>query len=97
MHFVREAILSNLLAIENKLIESLYVELNLRNTNWLIYCSYNPHRNTTITHISKLRESLDLFSANYEKVIILGNFNIEANNDHIKSFCENHGLTNLAN
>ena len=72
MHFVREDILSNLLAIENKPIESLYVELTLRNTNWLIHCSYNPH-----THISKLRESLDLFSANYEKVVILGKFTIK--------------------
>ena len=68
MLLVRENIASNLLAIECKAIEGLYVELNLRNVKWLINCSYNPHKNTISTHIDKLSESLDLFSADYEKV-----------------------------
>ena len=41
-------------------------------------CSYNPHENVISTHINKLSESLDLFSADYEKGIILGDFNVEA-------------------
>ena len=77
MLFVRKDIASNLLAIENKPIEGLYVESNLRIDKWLINCSYNPHKNTISTHIDQLSKSLDLFSANYEKVILLVDFNFE--------------------
>ena len=41
MLFVREDIPSNLIEAEAKPIEGFYVELNLRNDNWLLNCSYN--------------------------------------------------------
>ena len=41
--FLREDIPSNLLTIEEKTIESFYVDLNLRYNKWLVNCSYNPH------------------------------------------------------
>ena len=42
--YVREDIPSNLIAFEEKPIESLFIEINLRNTKMLINCSYNPHK-----------------------------------------------------
>ena len=48
-----------------------------------------------LLHIVKLSESLDSFSADYEKVIILTDFNVEVNDNHMKSFCENYGFKNL--
>ena len=87
--FLREDIPSSLLATENKPIEGLYVEFSLWNDKWLTNCFYNPHTNITSTHIDKLSESLDLFSADYEKMILLGGFNVEGNNNYMKSFCEN--------
>ena len=39
--------------------------------------SYNPHKNTLSTNIDQLSKSLDLFSANYEKIILLVDFNVE--------------------
>ena len=54
MLFVREDILSNLLTSEEKPIESFYVELNLRNSNWLVNCSYNPHRNNISANLDRL-------------------------------------------
>ena len=87
MLFVRDDILSNLLTIEEKPIESFYVELNLRNSKWLVNCSYNPHK--------KISESLDLLSSDYEKMIFLGDFNVTDDEHHMKSFCENYGLKNL--
>ena len=41
---VREDIPSNLIAFEDKPIEGLFIELNLKNTKILINCSYNPHK-----------------------------------------------------
>ena len=95
MLFVRKAIPSNLLVIEKKPIESFFIEINLRNSKWLINCSYNPHKNNIATHLDRLSKSLDTFSSDYEKFIILGDFNVEINESHLKSFCENYDLTNL--
>ena len=93
--FVRKDIPSNLLVIEKKPIESVFIEINLRNSKWLINCSYNPHKNNIATHLDRLSESLDTFSSDYQKFIILGDFNVEINENHMKSFCENYDLTNL--
>ena len=95
MLFVREDIPSNLLAVEEKPIESFYVELNLRNNKWLVNCSYNPHRSSISTHLDKLSESLDLFSSDYEKTVLFGDFNVTDDENHMKSFCENYCLTNI--
>ena len=48
MLYVRADIHSNLLAFEDKPIESLFIELNLQNTKILINCSYNPHKSESI-------------------------------------------------
>ena len=53
MLFLREDIPSNLLTIEEKPVESFYVELNLRNSKWLVNCSYNPHKNSIGNHLDR--------------------------------------------
>ena len=95
MLFVREDIPSYLLTIEEKPIESFYVELNLRNSKWLVNCSYNPHKNSIGNHLDRISESLDLLSSDYEKMIFLGDLNVTDDEHHMKFFCENYGLKNL--
>ena len=95
MLFVREDIPTNLLTIEEKPIESFYVELNLRNSKWLVNCSYNPHKNSIGNHLDRISESLDLLSSDYEKMIFLGDFNVTDDEHYMKSFCKNYGLKNL--
>ena len=95
MLFVREDIPSNLLTTEDKPTEGFYVELNLRNSKWLINCSYNPHKNNIGTHLDKIGLSLDVFSSKYERFLLLGDFNVGVEETHMKSFCENYALTNL--
>ena len=95
MLFVRGYIPSNLLTIEEKPIESFYVELNLRNSKWLVNCSYNPHKNSIGNHLDRISESLDLLSSDYEKMIFLGDFNVTDDEHYMKSFCKNYGLKNL--
>ena len=93
MLFVREDIPSYLLTIEEKPIESFYVELNLCNSKWLVNCSYNPHKNTIGNHLDRISQSLDLLSSDFEKIIFLGDFNVTWN--YMKFFCENYGLKDL--
>ena len=56
--YVREDIPSNLIAIENKAIESFFVKVNLRNDKWLINCSYNHHKNLIDNHLDVLSKYL---------------------------------------
>ena len=38
---------------------------------------------------------LDLHSATYEKVLILGDFNVGIEEQHMKAFCDNYNLTSI--
>ena len=46
-------------------------------------------------HLRALSEYLDLHSSNYEKFIILGDFNVEMEAQQIESFSRNYSLRNL--
>ena len=74
MLYIREDIPSNLLATDKEHIESLYVELNLRNEKYLINCSYNPHKTMIKNHLATLSNFLELCSSKYKKMLILGAF-----------------------
>ena len=95
MLYVRADIPSNLLAFEDKPIESLFIELNLQNTKILINCSYNPHKSEIKKYLSALGNSLDLHSSKYEKILILGDFHVEIEETNMKSFCKNYNLKSL--
>ena len=81
---VREYISSNLVEAETKPIEGFYIELNLRNDKWLLNCSYNPHKNNIGNHLKALSDFLDSHSSTYKKILILGDFNVEANDPNMK-------------
>ena len=86
---------SNLLAFEDKPIESLFTELNLQNNKILINCSYNPHKSEIKKHLTALRNSLDLHSSKYEKILIFGDFIVEIEVANMKLFCKNYNLKTL--
>ena len=60
----------------------------------LFNCSYNPHK-FEINYLTALRNSLDLHSSKYEKILILGDFNAEIEEANMKSFCEDYNLKSL--
>ena len=96
MLYVKEDIPSNLLATDEKNhIESFYVEVNLRNEKWLINCSYNPNKTMICNHLDALNTYLDLHSATFEQILILGDFNVGIDEQHMKAFCDNYNLTSL--
>ena len=95
MLFVTEDIPSNLVEAEAKSIEGFYIELNLRNDKWLLNCSYNPHKNNIGNHLQALSDFLDSHCSTYEKVLILGDFNVEVDDQNMKTFCDSYSLTSL--
>ena len=92
---IREDIPTNLLEVETKAIEDFHVEINLHNDKWLINSSYNAHKNMIGNHLHSLSEKLDIYSASYDSFIILGDFNIETEEQQIKVFCDNYSLKGL--
>ena len=93
--FVRRDITAKFLSFEDKPIEALFTELNFRKKKWLPSCSYNPNKNNTSNHLKQLRNSLDLYSAKYENIILIGDFNVSPEDSHIERFCESYWLKNL--
>ena len=95
MLFVREDIPCKLLFVEDHPMEGFYVEINLRKTKWLLCCSYNPNRCKIDFHLENLNRSLALYSSHYENFIIIGDFNVEANDSAISVFSDTYDLKSL--
>ena len=92
---MKEDIPANILSTENVPLESLYIELNLRNTKWLLNCSYYPHTNIIEQDLAALGDYLDLHSSNYEKILILEDFNVSFKENDLNRFCENYSPKTL--
>ena len=95
MVFVHENITAKFLSFEDKPIEVLFIKLNFRKKKRFVSCSYNPNKNNISSHLQRLRNSLDLYSAKYENIILIGDFNVSPEESHMETFCESYGLKNL--
>ena len=84
--YIREDIPSYLIATEKEPVKSFYVELNLHNENYLISCSYDPQKTLITNYLATLEKFFDLHSSKYEKVLILGDFNVGVKEQLISPF-----------
>ena len=83
------------MSIENHPMEGFYVEINLRKTKWLLCCSYNTNRCKIDFHLQNLNQSLPLYSSHYINFIILGNFNVGANDSVVSVSSDTYDLKSL--
>ena len=90
MVFVREHIPSKIISKETLNIEGMFIELNFCKKKWLLSCSYNPNFNTNTDHLEILRRNLDLYSVQYENLILIGDLNTDINYSCMKTFCESY-------
>ena len=90
-----EDIPSNLVEAEAKPIKGFYIELNLRNNKWLLNSFYNLHKNDIGNHLQALSYLLDSHSTTYKKLLILGDFDVETDDQNTKTFCDSYGLRSL--
>ena len=75
-------------------VEGMLIEMTVRNTKWLIVSGYNPRKvniNYFLSHVSK---GIDMVLADYEHFLILGDFNAQVDEIHIKKFCDLYDLEN---
>ena len=92
--YVREDVPSTLLKTDSE-IEAFYVELNVRKKKWLLYCSYNPSKNSITNHLAEIGKNNDLFSSKYENFILLGDFNSEPSEQPMSDFCHAYNCQNI--
>ena len=81
--------------MQSSSIEEFFIELNLRCKKWLLSCSYNPHRSLISEHLSIIGKDLDLLSANYDQILLMGDFNAEPHDHFLMDFCDVYNLKNL--
>ena len=67
----------------------------MRKTKWLVCWPYNPHKDNISNHLQLIRKKIDLYSSNYESIILVGDFNSEINDKCMNDFCESYNLSSL--
>ena len=95
--YIREDIPSKILKFEpvKSNFEGFFVEINLRKKKWLLSFSYNPTRKNIVNHLQNISTGLDQFSATYNNLILLGDFNVEPEKVNMLYFLNIYNLKNL--
>ena len=93
--FIREDIPCKRLFLPNINIEAIFFEINLRKTKWLCCGGYNNHNKNISSYIKALGDHIDTFIKDYDNLLILGDFNAEANDPYMETFCETYKLKHL--
>ena len=96
-YFIKEDIPCSILNIKQLTIEVLFIEINLRKKKWLLFCSYNPHKNLIVAHLREIQVALDVLPSKYESIIIIGDFSSEPKESAMIDFCQPYNMENLIN
>ena len=76
-------------------IEIICVEINLRKQKWIIIGIYRPPKMNEKYFYEHLSRVVDLYSKKYDRIVIMGDFNSEPNEDLIETFSNSYNLYNL--
>ena len=81
--------ISSCLLTEHKLqnnTECLFIEINIRKKKWLFCCSYNPNKNNISKHLHCLTKCLNKYISQYDKIMLLGDLNVESSDTVLNDF-----------
>ena len=76
-------------------VEGMFIEMTVRKTKWLVMSGYNPRKEYTSYFLSHVSKGLDKVLADYENFLLLGDFNSQISETHMKNFCDLYDLENL--
>ena len=76
-------------------IETLFIEIKLRNKKYILVEGYNPHSDSSSYFLSHIGKALDKLLGNYDNILLLGDFNSTQEEQCMKDFCETYNLENL--
>ena len=67
-------------------------EFSISNKKWLLLRNYEPPSQNELFFINEIRLSLNLFSSSYENLLLLGDFNLSAENPNFKTLLSSFDL-----
>ena len=73
----------------------MLIEINLYKRKWLIAACYNPHKNKAAQYFSKLSSYLNPYIISYDNLFLMGDFNVQPEEDIMKDFCSSYNLKHL--
>ena len=76
-------------------IEAFFIEINLKGNKWLICCSYNPNRTFVSNHLDHIAKGINTYSKKYEKILLMGDFNVAFTEANMAAFCNEYKLKAL--
>ena len=86
MSYIREDIPSKLLN-SGLSTEGFFLEIRIRKKMWLLFSSYNPKKSLIANHLNCIGRNLDSRLGQYENFILMGDFDVEPNDETKKNFC----------
>ena len=76
-------------------IEIICVEINLEKQKWVIIGIYRPPSMQESYFINNLSRVIDFYSKKYDRIVIMGDFNLEPSDENIENLCHGYNLYNL--
>ena len=76
-------------------IECSLIELTVKKQKWILISIYRPPSQPEQYFFYEIGTALDHFCTKYENIILIGDFNCQAEEDVISGFMDNYNLQNL--
>ena len=76
-------------------VEAFFVEIRIRNSIWLLCCSYNPSKLQTASYIQETSNGIDAYCKKYQNILIMGDFNVDVKEETLHLFCNQYKLKSL--
>ena len=73
-------------------IEAFFTEINLKGNKWLVCCSCNPNRTFVSNHLDHIAKGINTYSKKYEKILLMGDFNVAFTEANMVAFCNEYKL-----
>ena len=71
------------------------MEIRIKNSIWLLCCSYNPNKLQVASHIQEISNGIDAYFNKYENILIMGHFNVDVKEVNLRLFCNQYKLKSL--
>ena len=73
----------------------MFLEINLRKCKWLLLSTYHPPSQSDKYYFEQIGTALDVYNMNYDKMLLVGDFNAEEYEKYLGSFLYEYDLKNL--
>ena len=79
----------------DNLTETIFLEVNLQSFKWLFLGCYKPPSQNEEFYISNLSKAINEFPAKYDKILLMGDFNLTTENKHLEELLRLFNIKSL--